>query len=566
MLRRTLGLALVTLSLACAGPPAPPSVVSDPSCAEGGWCWMRGRPLVVAGDRTTRVVIAYGAEGTFLSWNDAGRAWSAMPSPTSHTFTSAWSASESDAWASDDAGSAWHWDGRAWTETPAASPILRVLGMDDGSAWAIAGGEASGHGATSGAHLLRHDASGWSEPIAPYAFCLGGDFALPEGEVWTAGLVCDASGAVTSVEVRRWDGNAWQLVGAPIPDQGWFPSFTTTSDGRMQVDASGSFAWDGAAWTTVVPPEYPQDLGVGESAFYDGFQWVRVPWTMTIEGAFRLDESHTWAWGAGRIYFSQSRLPTEEQFQATIATPYDATASASAWGTMPTVLWAGGDARAAWGRSPSDVYRAREDGTLEHFDGAVWTPVAVSAFVRSIEGSDDEVWLATMDGVMRGDAQRGFSLVAVPSGISVPDRVHVLEDGSVIATAREAVLRVEGDVLTTLWSAEPGWYVGDASGPSTSALWILAPSAGRSNDVRLLHADAGGDLTTAWMGSFAGWGALTTTQGETWLASRGALESLDDPSERYDAMPVESFDGLAPFVTDDAVWVVAGAQAVRHAR
>lgn len=560
MLRRHAWIAFASLSIACAGPIAPAPVVTESTeCTGDAWCWMRGRPIVVEGDRARGVVIAYGAEGTYLRWDEAQGGWSATPRPTTRTFTSAWSASEEDAWASDEMGSAWHWDGSAWTEAPSAAPILRVLAATDGSAWAIAGGDPSGHGATSGAHLLRHDASGWSEPIPPYAFCLGGDFALPAGEVWTAGLTCDASGTVENVEVRRWDGSAWQLVGAPIPDQGWFPSLTTTSDGRVQVDASGRFAWDGASWAPAYAPEYPQDLGIGETAFWDGYQWVRVPWTMAVEGAFRLDESHTWAWGAGRIYFSQSRLPTAEMFQPTIATPYDATSSAEAWGTMPTLLWAGGEARAAWGRSPSDVYRALESGALEHYDGATWSPVAVSSFVSGIEGSESDVWLATRDGVMRGDAGRGFRAVAVPSEVGVPDRVHVLDDGSVIAVAREGVLVLDGDAFGMVVPSENGWYTRDARGSSRYTLWIFQPASGRSNDVRVLHGSGRGDWTVVAAGE-----PVPPEDAELWLTGWGFVGQLDGsltlpPSPLFDYQ-TEGWAGV------DAVWLMSGTQAVRLAR
>src|SRR5688500_13729876 len=118
------GLLSMLLLLAGCTSPAPSTPVEPGEtfdCPAEGWCWVRGRPLTVDGDRERGIVHALGADGAFLRW-DVDR-WSSAPVPTRRTLVSAWVASATNAWVSDDAGSAWHFDGAGWTESPASTFI-----------------------------------------------------------------------------------------------------------------------------------------------------------------------------------------------------------------------------------------------------------------------------------------------------------------------------------------------------------------------------------------------------------------------------------------------------------
>ena len=78
----------------------------------------------------------------------------------------------------------------------------------------------------------------------------------PNGDIWAIGNFTDMGGVVAADFVARWDGSAWNAVGAPPV------AVNTVSAAQGVFGATGSFyypsgpsstvrAWDGAAWTTL---------------------------------------------------------------------------------------------------------------------------------------------------------------------------------------------------------------------------------------------------------------------------------------------------------------------------
>ena len=404
-----LRLALLGLLAACgAEPPVDPGAVPI-SCPSEGWCWQRGRPLTVDGDRARGTVYALGAEGMFLRWQ--GDRFVAARAPTPRTLLSAWLRSPDDAWVSDDEGKSWRLDGASWREVPGPAPIHRILGAPDGSLWAKAGGSASAHGGTSAARLVREQGGRWVEAMQPFPYCIGGDFTItPQGQIWSAGLVCNPAGTVDGLEVHRFDGAGWQRVGERIAGQAWFPSFVPGT-GRVRVRALRTYEWDGAGWLPVDPPPVPPTLPADQQALWDGLGVTIAPSSLGCEGAYRPDERHVFCFGYGQIY-----RQVGTGWQATLTDAFEETQAAESWGRVPPALWAGGHVLRAWGSGPADVYRVRlESGSrLEHFDGAAWA-VALDAAVVDVAGAGrGEVWALTPDGLHRSDG-RGFVAVPVPA-------------------------------------------------------------------------------------------------------------------------------------------------------
>lgn len=541
------------------GPVPALATLAPRDCPTGTWCWMQGAPLSVAGDRDRGTVVAFGAEGYVLRW--AEDRWVSLPLPDRVGVRSAWVRSATETWASDARGRAWRHSGTAWTEASATLPIARLVPEADGAPWALAGASGGAHGGSSGAHLLRWTAGVWQEPAPPYAFCMGGDFTvLDTGEIWTAGLTCRPDGAVDAVEVRRWAGGAWELVGAPIPQQGWFPSFERIG-GRVHVQASGRFVWDGAAWTTAPRAEYPQGLALDQEALSDGLGYTVVPRSLGCEDGYRLDDARAWCTGAGQLYVS-----TATAWRPTITGVFAETSPVASWGALPPNVWAGGEARLAWGSGPRDVYRVRPStgSQLEHYDGERWTVVLEEAVLALDGAAADDVWVATAGGVLHGDA-RGFTLVPIPAMVSTEpvERLRALGAQRVAVVTEHALLGYDGawSVLYGAPNLPDHWRVGAVGGSGPDDLWVVRYLISRPFDYTVEHFDG-----RAWAPqrlTVEEPATLSTVAGRTWLHTGDTLVPLGTADT-----PV-MVDLPAPFEAQvwaggGGLWITTAHQALRR--
>lgn len=530
---------------------------SETTCVDGEWCWVRGRPLSLVGDRARGEITAIGAEGAFFRWS--GRAWEARAVPTRHTLVTAFSGSPRHACAGDDEGNAFHFDGEAWRREDTTGPVQKMLGGDDGSCWAIVGGSAAPHGGSSGARLVhRGDDGVWVQPAPVHPYCLGGDYLVVDDVPWSAGLTCDATGAVENVEVRRFVDGTWQLVGAPLADQSWYPSLGRV-DGRPSVSATGSFVWDGTIWTRRKSPDFPQQTPAGHTPLGDDLGYVMAPVALRCEAAYHLAPEDALCVGAGQIY-RQGAI-----WQATLDDPLAGTGAAGLWGEVPPTLWAGSDTIHAWGSSEQDVYRARRStqGALEHFDGSRWESQGIEGVQDIAGGGVGDVWLATADGP-RHLENGAFVRRPLPEGQVL--RVHALGEGSAAAITREAVFVTD---QTGSWSrsyeAPKGWELRSIAGKSASDLWIVETATGRSNDARLQHFSGafwqvhGSDITALG-------GELHTAAGETWLANDSLVARLDGTPLVISLGDRWLADQRTLWVDARAIWLTTPTQARRHGR
>lgn len=558
-------LALLLLgTVACAPePPQPPAVPETPpagapstavpltDCPSTGWCWVRGRPLTVGGEAGR--VHAIGSEGSFLRWTADG--WVSHRVPTTRTLTSALIASDGALWASDEAGSAWHHDGARWAEAPAGTPILRLLGEAQGAVWALEAGAGGAHGTVAGGAVLRRDGAAWTRAIEPHAWCMGGDVALVGEEVWSTGLACSAPGTLSGAEVRRFDGDGWALIGAPIVGQAWYPRFERV-EGRVMVRILGMFDWDGAAWVSYALPEYPQGLAVDEAGLWDGYDQVVVPrWQCTA--IHRVDSTQAWCSGRGQIYVADEG----GAWRPTLADPYAETQGASAAGHLPPALWAGSDTTVAWRGGPTQALRGRVRTAerLEVFDGRTWTERTEQ--LRDVHGSGpDDAWLVTDQGVLHFDG-RSFTPVAIPDTVtrSPVIRVHALAPGRVLLLTEAELIAYDGTTFAVLHRPSPGAVLLDVAGSSADDLWVTGVRWSRPLEGSLAHFDGTTWTETALGDTLA---EVLTAGRASWLVGDG-IRRLD-ASEPVLAPPAGA--GGVLWADADAVWLTTHDQALRWPR
>lgn len=462
---------------------------------------------------------------------------------------SAWVASATDAWVSDDAGSAWHFDGTSWTESPASTFIDRVMGSPEGTVWAVARGP-------SAPSLLRRDGDDWVVPMPVHAYCIGGDFiVLEDDEVWSTGLVCDDTGAVVGIEVHRFDGADWMRVGERLDDS-LFPRITRI-DGRVRVGSAQPLEWDGTSWRPVAMPLPPPVVPDGQTVRFDGLGYTTLPASIPCSVGYRLDATQVWCFGDGQIFFANG-----EAWSSTLVDEHEDTSDAAAWGTIPTTLWTGGDSFRAWGSGPTDVYRVRRNTGfhLEHFDGESWT-IVLESIVHDLDGTaPDDVWLATEDGVVHYDGS-AFVDAAIPTELAeaVVDEIHMIGRGAPLASADGRLFVYRGGAWISSFTARDTWTIGSIGGTSANDVWLVQARGGRTDEMELMHFDG-----ASWSAAEPGhsWSTELVTAGEdTWLSTDGSITRLGSTDA-----PITSESGASGaslWVGSDALWLTTMTRARR---
>ncbi len=206
--------------------------------------------------------------------------WSRIRNPQfgSDQLSGVAASSSSDAWAVGSSGGSGHehaviqhWNGSAWSETPAPSPAPRTalagvaeIGLAD--VWAV--------GFTQDVEqpIAEHwDGTSWSVVPTPgpskVTFLYGVTGTGPD-DVWAVGQYYPDF-SVSSVLTMHWDGSTWSVVPAPNPNGAQAAGLSSVaalspSDvwavGSFTVPESGTAAstltehWDGSAWAIVPSP------------------------------------------------------------------------------------------------------------------------------------------------------------------------------------------------------------------------------------------------------------------------------------------------------------------------
>lgn len=566
-MKRVRGLAFLAMSiLGCSSPiepvaePLPTGAVPE-GCSGSDWCWVRGAPIGVKRDRDA--VYAVGLSGRLLLWKSGQ--WEDRSLPTSRAVISAWIGAPDNQWASDNQGAVWHWDGKSWTEVPPNQQIVRLQGTPDGALFAVAAPEFGAHGVSTGGHLLRRDGDAWVEPAQPAEYCFPGTvLALGRNEFWSTGLYCDPKdGHTLGGEVRRWDGQSWQLVGERFPGLNWYTRIAVVN-GRVRFN--DNYEWDGASWKPTNDFNYPQGLPSDVNPIWTGAEYVLTPRWLGCDGALRLDAREALCWGRGQIHLWDGKA-----FTPTLPDPFASTAAPARFSSLPAELWAGSDTVKAWGDGPSDTYRVRGSTgqTLERRDGAGWS-VVHPKYVVDVDGSRGEVWLATWDAVLRVDGPGAAAEpVEIPdyNPMSFDDRVmavHVLAPGLALLASDHNLRVVNGGDWSILRSAPERHAIADVAGTSLRDLYVLEKETGRSNTYWLYHFDG-----TTWseipVEGLEYTARLETWGSEAWLLTRDVIVNLTS-GKRYDLYQWTSDDEVRLSVDSAGLWVTTAFQARWHAR
>jgi hypothetical protein len=514
--------------------------------------------MTVGGQDRPESVFAIGPVGAFLRWESDH--WISVSVPTERTLISAAIGGVDALWASDETGSAWHFDGTSWNEARPEQPISRVFVTDQGTVWAQAGamGEAHG-GGSSGGILLRREGNAWVSGPAPFPYCLGGEFLMRENEeIWSTGLVCDAGGGVVGAEVHRYDGSEWQQVGERLTEASWYPRFVVV-DGRLRINASLLWEWDGMAWQKLEQPTYPQDLPLDEQAIWDGGAYTVVPSGSDCTSVLRIDASHAWCSGAGQIYFNDGT-----RWSSTLRDRFDETQPSASWSTLPPALWAGGDTRRAWGFSDSDVFRIRNTAAspLERYDGSAWT-TALDYRVNDLDGAAaDDVWFATERDPVHFDGE-AFTPQPLPSDLSGESlRVQALGQERALLATKTRLFRFDGE--WSLLRQAPGTRFMQDFAARGDEIWVVEDIVDRSNDLFLAHFDG-----TTWSeldaSKLVGYAELTLANNEAWAVTDGVINRLGDGAEVAIDRGLTAPWSASLWLGGGAIWLTTPKQALRHA-
>ncbi len=423
-------------------------------------------------------IMAVGSEGAIYHFD--GRAWMPIPSGVSATLRSIWGFSASDIWVVGDNGVALHFDGATWNSVSVGTTrTLRAVwgavpsdlwiggdyatllhgdgqhfkqmvpqdhpdiegsyypgfwGTRSDDVWVI-GAEWFGGGAVhwdghrlggperssytpllgrpsaiwgssaydvivvGGRHSYRFDGTAWSDlPVvgnAPINAIAG----VGNGDAWAVG----DGGQIVYLR-----GCEWTQVSSNVSPE-HFTAFWPSADDDVWAFGKGAFHWDGEKWTST-------PIGISEPLYA---AWGSGPTDIWAAGA------------AGKLVHWNGSFWTP--FQAPVTNPLR-----FIWGSSPNDVYAFGgfsaemihwDGRAwsvlsnappgtvysLWGSSAQDIWATGDRG-VSHYDGKLWSPIAVPLADSAVWGrASDDVWFLQGTSVTHFDGtgfqvhQPGFS-------------------------------------------------------------------------------------------------------------------------------------------------------------
>ena len=360
-------------------------------------------------------VYAAGYNGTFLHYD--GNAWSAMPGAQTWWYPQGiWGTSSSNVYVVG--GGIYHWNGSTWTDLGVSIPntMYAVRGTSPSDVTAV------GYGGG----FVRYNGSTWTSGSSGTLPTMYGLWSAGDGDLFAAGYLGSTGmiargvrGATVTLTAGSWtlsgqgaqqqltavarDASNAVVAGVPF-------TWTSRSLGVATVNGSGlvtavslgtswvvATALGGATDSTLVTvtlvansvtlsPLGAAASGVGGTATFtvtvrDGTGNLvpnpSVSWTSlnpSVATVLKLDSTH-------------AQVTAVSAGQATIAAASGGVTSyalftVAAAGSTAINLWAqpslgtSNDVNGVWGASPTDVFAVAGGGTILHYDGSAWSPMA----------------------------------------------------------------------------------------------------------------------------------------------------------------------------------------------
>ncbi|HEY2030225.1 MAG TPA: hypothetical protein VGH20_13555 [Myxococcales bacterium] len=283
----------------------------------------------VWGSSTSDVWTA-GDDGVLLHFD--GTAWSRSPAVTTQSLRALFGTGPSDVWATGDGGTLLHWNGSGWSASePGTQANLLAV-------WATAGyAVAVGAGGT----IVENTGSGWVAASSGTTTDLAAVWGRSSGEVYAAG---------PSIAVRKL--SAWSpILQFPVPA---FPGTTLDALGIFGKGASGVLIdgglWNGSVWTRLVP-SFPAPT---HNTALVSLQ-VRSVWS---------DGGDVWATAKVDVLVSSEDPAGPSLYRDTGGCWSDEVPSGPIWGNLELLPVDG--FHAVFGLGPHDVYAVGDLGVIAH--------------------------------------------------------------------------------------------------------------------------------------------------------------------------------------------------------
>lgn len=450
-----------------------------------------------------------------------------VPPGLSLDLSTVYAARRNDVWAAGGHPSLMHWDGVRWSDAlpGVVAPARQLLGFGPDAIWRVT--ELNG--------VSRWDGAAWS-PVTE----------LGAGIRWMWGPHERDLFALGSGGLRHSDGTGWREVAVPI-DPPWDVSAVAASPGGVgwvadqTRDGARITRWDGTRW------EAPEAIDA----------------TM-VTSIVALDETHAWAVGdMGRLLrWDGARWALLTHAGAIARTGMNALAGSGA-----DDVWAAG---VEFEHAPDD------HGVLHHWDGAVWSPVALDPATPPLTG----VWVAARDDAWavggRGTVLHwdGTRWGHVDAGTGRTDVLAVWGSGPHDVWISLAGLLDGGPRLArwngAVWSTSGARVAG---APRTTAPVVMRVAGSASDDVWLAGYDAA-PFVLHWDG--ASWRSVGLPAGtgdppavwvggpdDAWIADRAAAYWDGDTMTEHPLPRAVRITALWGSCRDD-VWAAGDAGQLFH--
>jgi hypothetical protein len=395
------------------------------ACARFGWRFEQSFPL---GSAQIQDVDASAANNIWVSTDTAayrfdGVQWKSttVAVTTNNVLEAIETTGPADAWAVEQNGVLWHYNGSAWAkDTTAPSGVRSVWALAPNDIWV----------ATSASGVRRWNGSTWSDVGGLTQTGLSLIRGRDANDVWVA---------TPGGSVYHWNGGTW--TARPLtngmtavdaypagPDEAWFVG---------GIDSPYRAHWYAGAWTYAetnlelggdtyrsITGTGPNDMWAtrnsgGGAEHYDGYVWhqLDVPIERTVHA---IDAGNVIGFESAKAYRYTGQayavIPPAPVFTSGdmyvtrtghLFTPSNATGNPVAhWDGKTWTTPSAGSAQVmgVWGTAENDVWGAGRNGKPTHFDGSNWseqTSVANTAELRTVWGSGaNDVWFGGFGGVV----------------------------------------------------------------------------------------------------------------------------------------------------------------------